>query len=191
MSELLSIQGVSVARGSTVLAHDVTHSLPAGGMVLLTGPNGSGKTSFLRAVAGLLEIHTGTITRSGAFHFLAASPLTPSLETPRQYLTYQAALMGRPLRLIADVFGITNVLDAPLKSLSTGWRQRVKLSRLMLDDRPLWFLDEPSDGLDAAGVKSLQHLAATHLETGGAAIIATHDPQFWTQAQSMTLGDPT
>ncbi len=189
MADLLTFTGVNVARGGVTLAHNITHALGTGGLLLLTGPNGSGKTSFLRAAAGLLEF-TGTMHRAGDAQFLAAQPLSPSLETPRQYLTYQAALMGVPFTLATDVFEITRVLDTPLNKLSTGWRQRVKLSRLLCGNRAVWLLDEPSDGLDAAGVRTLQAVVKTHLHNGGAAIIATHDPHLWPDAQTMDMTVP-
>ncbi len=185
---VLSMNALTVTRGDTVLARNVTRDVPARALWLLTGPNGSGKTSFLRALAGLLQPASGAVARTDA-HWLAAMPLGLSLETPRQYLTYQAALMGVPFALIADIFSIAPHLDTPLNRLSTGWRQRVKLSRLMLADRPLWLLDEPSDGLDADGEARLVQMIQTHLAHEGACVIATHDPHLWPRAETMAFGD--
>lgn len=186
MADVLTLSGVTIARGVTVLAAHITHALPAGGLLLLTGPNGAGKTSLLRAMAGLLDVD-GTLARPASLQFLAAQPLSPSLETPRQYLTYQAALRGLPFTVADDPFGITRVLDTPLNKLSTGWRQRVKLSRLLAAHAPLWLLDEPSDGLDAGAVRTLQDVVNMHLSQGGATVIATHDPHLWPGAQALDM----
>jgi ABC-type transport system involved in cytochrome c biogenesis ATPase subunit len=187
MQTLLTLEKLTVSRGSHLLAQDVTRTLKAGDVLLLVGPNGSGKTSFLRAVTGLLTPASGHVARASHFHFLPAQHLAPSLETPRQYLTYQASLMDVPfsLNLHDDAFGVARHLDTPLNRLSTGWRQRVKLTRLMLDPRDLWFLDEPADGLDAAGETVLQNLIRDHK---GAVVIATHDPHLWPTAQTQMFG---
>lgn len=184
---LISLQSLTIARGRMVLAEGLTGNVHSGDIILLTGPNGAGKTSYLRALAGLLAPAAGAITRAGETHFLGAHPLTASLETPRQYLKFQAALMDGAF-LADDVFGITPVFDTPLLHLSSGWRQRVKLSRLRLAHRAIWLLDEPTDGLDAAGIALLQTLVETHRQTGGAVIIATHQPQLWPGAQIMPFG---
>lgn len=188
MQPILSTQGLSVARGNTVLTDNVTRSIKPGEVLLLLGPNGSGKTSFLRTLAGLLEPAAGTIICDHLFHWIPAQALNPSLETPRQYLTYQAALMDAPFNIQNDPFNIKSVLDTPLNRLSTGWRQRVKLSRLILDQYPIWFLDEPADGLDSIALKILQNLIAAHAKAGGAIIIATHDAHLWPDASRMEFG---
>lgn len=187
MDALIAIENLTVSRGNTVLAANVSHKIMPGTVLLLTGANGSGKTSFLRALAGLLTPAEGSVTGTNDFHWIDAQHLAPSLETPRQYLSYQAALAGKKFQLASDPFAITQYLDTPLNRLSTGWRQRVKLSRLLLAECALWFLDEPADGLDAGGERILQQLIETRAQ-GGAVIIATHDPHLWPRAQAMTFG---
>lgn len=195
---MLGFDNLTVARGDDVLMSGLTLDLAAGGILLLTGPNGAGKTSLLRAAAGLLRPAVGTIRRAD-FHFLSAAPVPPSLETPREYLAFHAALtptLSRkreregPTKWEGEgySFNIKEILDTPLNRLSTGQRQRVKLSRLLSGDKPLWLLDEPSDGLDAKGVAALQNLIAAHTAKGGAALIATHQPALWPDARVLHVG---
>lgn len=188
MQTILATNALNVTRGNALLAENVTRNINAGDLLLLVGPNGSGKTSFLRVLAGLLAPAAGAITREAPLHWIPAQPLLPSLETPRQYLTYQAALMGVAFNLQNDPFNITHILDVALNRLSTGWRQRVKLSRLVLDQRALWLLDEPADGLDMVAIKILQNLTTAHTKNKGAVIIATHDAHLWPDAAQMEFG---
>lgn len=186
---MLTLRALTVARGPAILARDLACTVPAGGVLLLTGPNGSGKTSLLRILAGLLPPASGTVeVPPEPPHWVAAQPLPPSRETAREYLAFQAALMGGSHTPANDPFAIAQVLDTPLGRLSTGWRQRVKLTRLTLAERPLWLLDEPSDGLDADGLARLQKQITAHASNGGAVIIATHQPQLWPEAAKLDFG---
>lgn len=178
------LENLTVARGNTLMALNVTRTLKGGDVLLLKGPNGSGKTSFLRALAGLLKPQSGLINIP-AFHWIPAISIPPSLETPREYLSFHAALQGTKANIGSDPFEIKNVLDTPLNQLSTGWRQRVKLTRLVQHTKPLWLLDEPSDGLDTKAVEILLTLIKTHADTGGMAVIATHQPQLWPNAETL------
>lgn len=179
MQALLKTHSVTIRRGDSDVASGLNLSAGPGDAVLLVGANGSGKTSILRALAGLLETDSGNIERNADFHFISAQELPGSTQTPRDYLRTQAALQNVAFNPAADPFAIHDKLDIPLHRLSTGWRQRVKLSRLHLFTRPIWLLDEPSDGLDAQGLTLLLAMLAAHRAQGGAAIIATHQPDAW------------
>jgi len=185
---MLTTNALTIARGAAILASDIGCHIVAGDTLLLTGPNGAGKTTFLRTIAGLLTPTSGQIDKTAPSHWIAAQALPPSLETVRDYLAFHAALMNVPYTQPRDVFGIDTVMDTPLYRLSTGWRQRVKLTRLLLCERALWLLDEPSDGLDASGLTALQSLIAAHTLSGGAVVIATHQPHLWPQAKTMAFG---
>ncbi len=185
---MLTAYALTIARGAAILARDIGCHIGAGDTLLLTGPNGAGKTTFLRTMAGLLAPDTGHVDKTTPSHWIAAQPLPSSLETVGDYLAFHAALMGVQPVTPRDVFGIAPVMDTPLYRLSTGWRQRVKLTRLLLCDRALWLLDEPSDGLDAGGIAALQSLITAHTGSGGAVVIATHQPHLWPAAKTMTFG---
>lgn len=183
---MFAIENLTVVRGSAITALNISCTLKSGSVLLLKGPNGSGKTSFLRALAGLLKPQTGHFTIP-PFHWLSALPIPPSRETPRDYLDFHNALNSG--KTANDPFNIANLLDTPFNRLSTGQRQRVKLTRLLQADRKLWLLDEPSDGLDADATKTLLDLIATHLDKGGMAVIATHQPQLWPHAETLNFGE--
>ncbi len=182
---MLSLENLTITRGDTILVSDLTQNIVAGTTWILTGPNGSGKTSFLRALAELLIPAAGTIKKPD-FLWISAQPIPPSLETPKEYLAFHAALLNTTLPMI-DPFGIETISKTPFNRLSTGQRQRVKLSRLLQVEKPLWLLDEPSDGLDAQGIQTLQYLITQHTKNDGIVVIATHQPHLWPDATTLNF----
>jgi heme exporter protein A len=173
----------------------VTFRLRAGGALVLTGANGSGKSSLLRLVAGLLPPVAGSLSWSGApaaadpslhharLHYLGHQDSLKPAMTPRENLAFAAALRSvRPGRVAPSineaiaVFALDGVADWPCRWLSAGQRRRVALARLLAAPAPLWLLDEPSAALDADGEVRLEQAVAAHRGAGGMVIVATHAP---------------
>lgn len=187
----LTVEDVRVARGGTVVAEGVGFRLGRGDWLELRGPNGGGKTSLLRCLAGLSAPESGEIRWSEPGARAARSArgrcawlghldgLQPHF-TVRETLTYWARTggahdgAGTDPAAAAEAVGLTRFLDAPARRLSAGWRRRAALARVMLLGRPLWLLDEPFANLDARGVGLAERAIAAHLAQGGAAIAATH-----------------
>lgn len=171
---ILSLDGVSVARGGRVLVEGVDLALGPGDAALVTGPNGAGKSSLLRVAAGLLRPAAGRVERDGAAALLTeAHALDPELALG-DALGFWAAVDGVAPAL--DALGIGHLAAVPVRLLSTGQRRRAALARVVAGGAGLWLLDEPANGLDTQGVALLGRLLAAHREGGGAAMVASHTP---------------
>lgn len=170
MSPLLIGQGLALVRGGRLLFEGLDLELGAGEALHLTGPNGSGKTSLIRLVAGLLKPNAGRIERAEAA--LADEGLALDRELPlgRALAFWQ----GPKLAEAMTAFALDDLAHVPVRLLSTGQAKRARLARAMASGAPLWLLDEPLNGLDRDGTKRLASAIAAHRNAGGAVIAASH-----------------
>ena len=175
----LAAHDLACRRGDRVLFSGVEFALGPGEALQLAGPNGVGKTSLVRIAAGLLRPLAGSVEREGALALLDEHPaldlhrpLGSALEFWRRFDRADTAAFERAV----DTLSLADLLDVPVRYLSTGQRKRAALARVMLAGAPLWLLDEPLNGLDAASVASVEALVARHCHDGGIALIASHQP---------------
>lgn len=173
---LLSAIGLGMIRGERVLFRDVSLTLCAGEALVLRGPNGAGKTTLLRILAGLTRPEAGAVSRGAAKHWVAHREGLKPAETPRTHLALWASAWGSEAdcEMILTRMGLSRPADVPARNLSAGQRRRSALARLLLEDRPVWLLDEPYTALDAEGRRLVDNLIAEHRAKGGALIAAIH-----------------
>tara|TARA_R110000868_G_scaffold53928_1_gene169128 strand:+ start:15942 stop:16592 length:651 start_codon:yes stop_codon:yes gene_type:complete len=195
----LEVTDLAVSRGETVLMRGVQLSLGAGEALLLTGRNGAGKTSLLRALAGFIQPDSGMIrlnnvpTSDAAQEQIAWLGHTDGLkpgETVRMAMRFWADLHGQSRKAILPVLRaleIEHLIDRPAGRLSRGQQRRCGLARIELANRPLWLLDEPAGPLDGEGRACLAALVAAHLARGGLVIAATHQPLDWPGARHLDM----
>lgn len=170
MSSLLSGNALALVRGGRLLFEGLDLSLQAGEALHVTGPNGCGKSSLIRLVAGLLKPSAGRIRRTGAA--LADEGLALDRE-----LTLARALgfwAGPRLDQAIVAFELGGLANVPVRLLSTGQAKRAQLARVVGSAAPLWLLDEPLNGLDRRGVGELDRAIAAHRAEGGAVLAASH-----------------
>jgi heme exporter protein A len=188
MITALRISDLAIRRGGRRLFSGLNLDLTAGEACAVTGANGAGKTSLLRAVAGLLEPEAGEIgfggmdpagARAGGLHFLGHHDGLKPARTAAEELGFWTRWDGASAETTA--LAIRSLELAPLmpleiRRLSAGQRRRIALVRLLAAKRPLWLLDEPMSPLDAAWRARFGELIAAHLATGGMVLAAVHDP---------------
>lgn len=190
-SNLLAAHGLTCIRGDRALFRNVGFTMSTGGLLYVLGENGSGKSSLLRLICGLLSAEEGYVTWQG-------QDIRDSAELYRSELLYVGHLGGLKDDLTAfenlqtnaelagycrDSASVTSALQAigvarcanlPVRVLSQGQKRRVALAKLWLSDCKVWILDEPFAALDSASIDILSQRISQHLQQGGLAIITTH-----------------
>ena len=176
-------------RGGRQVFADLSFALRPGEVLVLRGPNGSGKSSLLRLLAGFLAPAAGRLAWAGAriaddlaahrarLHYVGHLDAVKSLLTVRENLAFAAALGGTGeggLEAALEGFDLGALAEVPARHLSAGQKRRLALARLLAGARPLWLLDEPGVGLDAANRARLEAALAAHRAAGGLAVLATH-----------------
>lgn len=173
MTALLRFDDVSCERGGRRLFEGLDLILAPGEGLLVTGPNGCGKSSLLRLAAGLLRPASGTVERDEAA--LADDALALDRELALNHaLGFWAKLDGTSSNVALDAMGLAPLADVPVRFLSTGQARRARLARVIASGAPLWLLDEPANGLDPDGLARLNSAIANHRSSGGAVLAASH-----------------
>lgn len=175
MHARLTASDLACRRGDRVLFAGLSLALEAGEACQVTGPNGCGKTSLIRVLAGLLRTYAGTVERHGDMALVdGRMALDEHLPLGRALAFWQRLDGGAALSL--ERLGLADLVDVPVRYLSTGQRKRAAIARLLGQRAKVWLLDEPLNGLDTAAVALVETLVAEHCSGGGVAVIASHQP---------------
>jgi heme exporter protein A len=199
-------EALGCRRGERLVFAGLSFHLPAGGALLLTGANGSGKTSLLRILATLMMPVSGRLLwgvapvaadsaayRAQLDYVGHQDGVKPGL-TPRETLAFWAALRGteasrapRLLEAALGTFALDRVADWPCRWLSAGQRRRIALARLIAAPASIWLLDEPTSALDHESQSRLEGAIAEHRASGGRVVVASHTPIDVGAATTITL----
>lgn len=187
----LEARHVHAWRGDRYVIRGLSLQVNPGHCLHLAGPNGVGKTTLIRLLAGLLRPEDGSVLWHGesvgkdpdAFHaemaFLGHDNALKADLTPVENLAFWSTLAGRPTAAVSGTlvaFGLEACLGLPVRVLSAGQKRRVALARVVLSGASLWLLDEPFTNLDTEGIRLVEAQLGRHLAAGGLAVVAAHQP---------------
>jgi heme exporter protein A len=199
-ADVLQAEGLAAFRGERLVFRDLDFTVPAGGALVLTGANGSGKSTLLRLLAGLVRPVAGRLLWNGE-DALADLPLhagrlaylghldavKPGL-TVAENLRFAARMSSGSVDDALGALGLGELADVPARFLSAGQKRRLAFARVGLSMAPLWLLDEPTVGLDAASLERVGALLRTHRGRGGIVVAATHMPLPLDDVAELRLG---
>jgi heme exporter protein A len=202
----LRVAGLSVARGGRRILENVDFRLAGGDALVVTGRNGVGKSTLLRALAGLLPVSAGSIALEGGVadadlpalsHYLAHADGMKAALSVAENLEFWAAYLGggkdarcRSTNEALAAVGLAHALQAPFGALSAGQKRRAALARLLVAWRPLWLLDEPLTALDRGSREKFARIMQAHCAMGGLIVAATHEPLGLDGVAELALGAP-
>ena len=198
----LRVWDLTIDRGGRRVIAGLSFAAAQGVALVVTGHNGAGKTSLLRALAGFLPIEAGSFALDGGdaertvgeqAHYLGHADGVKAALTAGENLAFAAAMLGGDASRAAQLgalsaLGLSHVIDFPARLLSAGQRRRVALARLMIAKRPLWLLDEPTTALDAVAQVAFAAIMRAHVEDGGIVVAAVHGDLGLEGAQELRLG---
>lgn len=202
----LKVERLCVERGDRIVLRDVSFALSGGETLIVTGRNGVGKSTLLRALAGLLPVLSGAIALEGAdeaeistqIHYLAHADGLKAALTVMENLEFWGGYLdaGHPAQSLSpaqalEAVGLSHTARAPVAILSAGQKRRVALARLMVAHRPIWLLDEPMTALDAASRERFARAMRDHCALGGIIVAATHESLGVEEARELPLGAAT
>jgi heme exporter protein A len=186
----LCVEKVHVWRGDRHVLKGVSLAVCPGELMHVSGPNGTGKTTLLRVVSGLLRPENGSVAWQGrsiaasaaeyqsvlayASHEPALKSDLTALENLRFTVGLKRRVTSAELRSSLERTGVAGCADLPARVLSAGQRRRVAMARVLAFRAALWLLDEPFTNLDASGSSLLSALLAEHVKDGGAALVVAH-----------------
>lgn len=188
--ECLVVDRVHVWRGDRHVLKGTSLSVGAGELLHIWGPNGTGKTTLLRVVSGLLRPEAGSVAwrghsiasireqYQGAMVYASHEPALKADLTAMENLHFSVGLRRcvteNELRAALERTGVGACADLPARVLSAGQRRRVAMARILAARVPLWLLDEPYTNLDGAGGQLLNGLLDEHVAAGGCALVVAH-----------------
>ncbi|MGH6948760.1 MAG: heme ABC exporter ATP-binding protein CcmA [Kiloniellales bacterium] len=191
-------------RGERAVFGGLDFALNAGGALLLTGRNGSGKSSLLRLMAGLLKPAGGSVSWDGKaigedperfraeLRYLGhLDAVKPALSVAENLAAF-AGLRGlgaAAVEAALDRLGLAPLEALPARLLSAGQKRRLALARLLLGESRLWLLDEPTVGLDSGAIERLESIVVEQRALGGAVVVATHQALALPGANEIALDD--
>ena len=172
----LTVRDLSVARGGIAVLEGVSFGLRKGRALILRGPNGIGKTTLLRTVAGLqppLAGHVGAPPEAVVYSG-HADGIKATLSVSENLEFWADVFGGSGISGALSAYDLGPLADRQAGALSAGQKRRLGLARLLVTERPVWLLDEPTVSLDVTAVGLFAASVRAHLAAGGAALMATH-----------------
>jgi len=182
---VVRVLSASCKRSGYTVIDNISFELRSGQIGLISGSNGSGKTSLLRMVAGLIPLTSGNLLfspsidqnseHSDGLFLLGHSLAIKDDISPEEDIKFWSSLLGRGYHEdVLLMVGLSNLKKIPCKYLSQGQKQRLGIARLIASNKSLWLLDEPTSSLDKTASLLLKEIIEKHTKSGGIALISSH-----------------